>query len=197
MLHCCTYEPVRLPRNAMDPARRKAILKSVRFDAQDAEILSKEAKAVGLTFNALVSRLVTRFVEWDRFADRYGFIALPRQSFRTLVSQMDRRQLEEFGRATGHGNVAAITQFWFKRLDFDSFLSFLAISAKYAKIWHYELAQRGDQVVLTVLNDIGPSYAAVHREYFDQAIREILGVKPHIEQRGDAVVFTFLAPGSR
>lgn len=177
--------------------RGKTVLKSIRLNAEDAAILGQEAKAQGLTFNALVSRLVTRFLEWDRFADRYGYIALPTSSFRTLVGLLDDRQLEQFGKDSGSRNAAAIAQFWFKRLDLETFLRFLAISAKYGRIWHYEVARKGGHVVLTIHNDIGPTYAAAHREYFDQAIRQILEVVPTVRQRGDSIVFTFPEPEVR
>lgn len=46
-------------------------------------------------------------------------------------------------------------------------------------------------MVLTVHNDIDPSYSVVHRQYFDQAIRGIVGTAPKIEQKGDVVVSRF------
>ncbi len=181
----------------MVDAPRKTVLRSVRFSPTEEEILSQEAKANGVTFNALISKLVARYVEWDRFADKYGYVALPRQSFRYLTSLLSEAQLEDFGKETGHRNAGAITQFWFQRLNLETFLSFLSLSAKYCRIWQYEIGRQGTNLVLTVHSDIGPAYAAVHRQYFDQAIRGILGVVPKVEQKGDSVVFVFPEPSLR
>jgi hypothetical protein len=180
----------------MDPDGRKTVLKTIRLSHAEEEILRREAKAKGVTFNALVSTLITRFIEWDRFADKYGFIALPRQSFRYLTSLLHEEQLEKFGRETGLRNASAIAHFWFKRLGVETFLNFLSVSAKYCGIWHYEIDRQGPNFVLTVHSDIDPAYAVVHRHYFDQAIRGIVGTVPKVEQKGDAVVFTFAAPTS-
>ena len=172
----------------------KPVLKSIRFSKSDEELLRKDAESKGITFNALVSSIITRYIEWDRLAERYGFIALPRQSFRYLVSLLDETQLEKFGKETGFRNAPGITLFWFKRLDAQTFLKFIAISAKYCRIWEYEVGRQGSNLLLTVHNDIDPAYSVVHREYFDQAIRNIVGAVPKIEVKGNAVVFTFSSP---
>ncbi len=176
---------------------RKTVLKSVRMSEADEAILQKDAESKGITFNALVSSLIARYIEWDRLADRYGFVALPRHSFRYLISLLDQEQLERFGRETGMSNASAITSFWFKSLDFATFQKFLAVYSKYTRIWDYEVGRQGSNVVLTVHNDISPAYSLVHRAYFDQAIRNIVGTVPKIEEKGNAVVFTFPEPPLR
>ena len=173
---------------------RKTVLKTIRFSESEVAALSRDARANGVTFNALVSAMVARYLEWDRFADKYGFVALPRQSLRYLSSLLSEEQLEKFGKETGSKNAAAIAQFWFNRLGVEAFLTFLSLSAKYCRIWQYEIGRVGSSWVLTIHNDIDPGYSAVHRQYFDQAIRGIVGVVPKIEQRGNAVVFTFPDP---
>ena len=181
----------------MSGNERKTVLKSIRMTEAEEEILRKDAESKGVTFNALVSSLITRYIEWDRLAERYGFVALPRQSLRYLVSLLDKEQLEKFGKETGSSNASGIAMFWFKRLDTQTFQNFLSISAKYCKIWDYELGRHGPNLVLTVHNDIDPAYSLVHRHYFDQAIRSIVGAVPKIEDKGNAVVFTFSEPPSR
>jgi len=181
----------------MSGNERKTVLKSIRMTEAEEEILRKDAESKGVTFNALVSSLITRYIEWDRLAERYGFVALPRQSLRYLVSLLDKEQLEKFGKETGSSNASGIAMFWFKRLDTQTFQNFLSISAKYCKIWDYELGRHGLNFVLTVHNDIDPAYSLVHRHYFDQAIRSIVGAVPKIEDKGNAVVFTFSEPPSR
>jgi hypothetical protein len=181
----------------MSTTERKTVLKSIRISKTEEEILRKDAESKGITFNALVSTLITRYIEWDRLAERYGFIALPRQSFRYLISLLDEKQLEKFGKETGLRNAPAITLFWFKRLDRQTFLNFISISAKYCKIWDYEVGRQGTDFLLTVHNDIDPAYSVVHRHYFDQAIRSIVGAVPKVEDKGNAVVFTFSEPASQ
>lgn len=178
----------------MARGERKTVLKTIRLSPEEEELLTAEARSRGVTFNALVSSVLTRYLEWDRFAEKYGFVALPRQSYRFLTSLLSEQELAEFGRETGAQNASAIAHFWYKQLGVNAFLAFLAISAKYCGIWHYDLARRGSTFVLTVHNDIAPKYNAVHRQYFDQAIRGILGVVPKVEQKGNAVVFTFPEP---
>ena len=181
----------------MAPDTRKTVLKTIRFSQADADALDRDAKSRGITFNALVSATATRYLEWDRYADKYGFVALPQQSLRYLTSLLNEDQLGKFGSETGAKNAPAIAHFWFNRLGVESFLNFLAVSAKYCRIWQYEIGRHGPHFVLTVHNDIDPSYAAVHRHYFDQAIRGIVGVAPKIEQWGNATVFTFSDPALR
>src|SRR5574340_1849038 len=150
---------------------RKTVLKSIRMTEAEEAILRKDAESKGITFNALVSSLIARYIEWDRLADRYGFVTLPRQSYRYLISLLDAEQLEKFGRETGRSNASGITQFWFKGLDAQTFLRFLSVYSKYTRIWDFELGRQGANFVLTVHNDIDPTYSVVHRHYFDQAIR--------------------------
>ena len=176
--------------------RRKTVLRSIRFTAKEAEILSKEAESKGISFNALVSGLITHYIEWDRFAERYGFVALGKQSFRNLISSMTEEQLEKWGKETGSKHATDMALFWFKRLDLQAFLSLLAVCAKYMNLWHYEVEQQGRNYVVTVHNDIGPALSASHRIYFDQVVRSMVGVTPKVEVRGNSVVITFTDPGA-
>jgi len=181
----------------MSGETRKTVLKSIRLTEAEEDTLRKDAESKGITFTALISSLVTRYLEWDRLAERYGFVSLPRQSFRYLISLLDDGQLEKFGKETGLVNAPAIASFWFKSHDTQAFLKFLSVSSRYTRIWDFEFGRKGSIYTLTVHNDIDPRYSLVHRQYFDQAIRSIVGVTPKIEEKGNAVVFTFSESPSR
>ena len=52
------------------------VLKTFRIPKHLYSVLELEAKARGLSPNALVSMIFTKFANWDRYSTRFGYVSI-------------------------------------------------------------------------------------------------------------------------
>jgi len=157
-------------------------------------LLEQEAKRKGVSVNALLANLITKYSEWDRFAERFGIVSLGRQGFRSIFDLMTQEQLVAHGKQVGQESAPDFVRFWFGRLDLGTFLSFLKLFSKYSGVFQYEVETQGRSHAITFHHELGPRYNVVLANYLDQAIRKIVGAAPKIEVGNNSLVVSFEEP---
>ena len=175
-------------------SRKKTLIRSIRLSSEHDRVLEEEAKRKGLSVNSLLTTIITRYVEWDRFAERFGVVSVSRQGFKSMFDIFSDEMLLAHGRDVGARSATEITRFWFGKLNLETFLSFIALQSRYAGIYHYELSIKGRTYTVTFHHELGPRYNVVLANYFDQAIRNIVGVSPKIEKGINTIVVSFEEP---
>ena len=175
-------------------AGKKTVLRSIRMSQENADLMEQEARRKGLSFNALISTLIAKYVEWDRYADRFGFIMMTHEGHKNMLDSMDDERLVEHATRMGTRIPMEMTLFWFKKLNLQTFFSFIALHSKYTRAYHYEIESEGRTHIITFHHDLGPKYTTFLRHYFDQAIRNIVGVAPKVEVRQTSLIMSFREP---
>jgi hypothetical protein len=173
---------------------KKTVLRTIRLSAEHDRILEEDARKKGLSVNSLLTTLITKYAEWDRFAERFGYVSVGRQGFRRMFDLLSDEALVAHGRDVGGRNAPEITRFWFGKLNLETFFSFLAVHSKYAGIYHYELSSNSRNHTITLHHELGPRYSVVLANYFDQAIRNIVGVAPKISTGDNSCTLSFDEP---
>lgn len=172
---------------------RKTALRSFRISQEADEILQKEASARGLSVNALVSQIFRKFAEWDRYAERYGFVSVQRDGFQALHEALDDDKLLKTAREIGSRNPREAALFWFKKVDLEAFLAWLSLHCRYGKIAEYEMEKNGRWYSITLHHALGERYSQFLGAWCDQALRTIGHVTPKFEATKNSVVLTFEA----
>jgi hypothetical protein len=173
---------------------KKTVLRSIRLSGDHDEVLDEEAKRKGVSVNFLLTSIITKYVEWDRFAERFGFVYVTRQGFRSLFDLLSDETLVVHGKEVGSKNAPDITRFWFGKLNLETFFSFLALFSKYGAAFHYERQSSGRTHTVTFHHELGPRYNVVLVNYIDQAIRNIVGVAPRFETGNNSFIAIFEEP---
>jgi hypothetical protein len=158
------------------------------------KVLEEDAKKKGLSVNSLLTSLIAKYAEWDRYAERFGYVSVGRQGFKNLFDLLTDEDLVIHGKEAGGKNAPDIVRFWFGKLDLGSFLSFLALHSRYSGLYHYEHSSQGRTHVITFHHELGPRYGVVLTNYFDQAIRQIVGVNPKVESGENSFIISFDDP---
>jgi len=89
-----------------------------------AEELRNEAEYVNVSLNVLVNHIFRRYVEWDRDADKLGFIPITKELFRSLMEKLSDSQVEQIAAASVK-NIADIVIYMQKKFDLHAFLQWL------------------------------------------------------------------------
>ena len=172
----------------------KTILRSVRFNEDLDRLLKADAKKRGISVNALIAEIFTKYAEWDRFAQRFPMVSISRQGFKNLIDLLSADELKEHAEEAGSRNAPEIALFWFKTLNLDSFLRLVHIISKYGNSFEYEHSSDQAMHTIAIHHEIGQAYSDFLAHYFDAAIRKIIGVAPKLDKGKNLLTIRFSEP---
>ena len=176
------------------PGWKKTVLRSFRLPAELEEIIAKDAEAKGLSVNALVASILTKYSQWDRYADKFGLVTITRAGLRAMIEGLDEESAEKVARETGAQNPREMTLFWFKKHSLDTFLSYLNIMCRYGRVGEYEVEMDGRNCTILFHHGLGLNVSKYHGYFFTEAIREIVGVPVRTEAGRNTLVLRFQKP---
>ncbi len=176
------------------PTSKKTVLRSIRISAEMEELLRQDAEQRGISVNGLVTAILQKYREWDRYAEKFGFVAITRNGWRMLLEAIEDQRFALLGKEMGAQNPREMTLFWFKKLNTETFLAYLSLISRYAKTMTYELESDGSSYTISLQVDTGHRGAVFWGNFIDQAIRTIVSVVPKVEVGRNSVVASFIRP---
>jgi hypothetical protein len=171
--------------------RQRTTLRTIRVSSEAVESLDRMAAERGITFNALVNRMMRKFAEFDIFAEKLDFVTLPRETLRSILESADSKTLERIGHQIGERVPSEISFFFFKELGFPVFLKHLENMASYYKLGAVECARNNRHVVVAFHHDLGINWSLFLSGYLCQAAKNITGVEPTCEASPGLVSLRF------
>lgn len=138
--------------------------------------------------------ILGRYVEWDRYADKFGFVTITRDGFLAFLSAIDDEKLVEVAKKLGSTNPREMTLFWFKKLNIQTFLAYLSLYCKYGRIAEYEFENEGKDYIITIHHELGRKYSFFLTHFFTEAIKTIVGSDPKAETSKNSVALRFVLP---
>jgi len=133
--------------------------------------------------NQLVNRALNRWVEWDYYAERFGFASLPTSVLRRMMKYISEEEAAELARWLAQNVTKELVMFWFKEFSMTTLLKAVALlSSKYANQWDYEYVYDTEKHVhiLVLTHGMGRKWSIYWEMLFRTAF-EMLGVKTESE----------------
>ena len=172
----------------------KSVVRSIRITKDLDNLIRRDAEDKGLSVNALVSSILTKYAEWDRYADRFGFVTITRNGFRTYLEAIEDEKLTQIGGELGRRNPKEMTLFWFKRLNLETFLRYLSTYSRYGRIGEYELETRDGTHIISLHHDLGSKYSLLLAQFFKEALKTIANVSADVTVGENTLAIRFDSP---
>jgi hypothetical protein len=174
---------------------RKTTTRAFRIDETVDRRLREWAEREGVSVSFLANKALRRLVEWDMYADRFGFIAMPREALSRMVELLSEDEVRDLGRWAGEDVYRAFTTFMFKHLDLDTVLQIIPrLTSRYTKAFEYEEKRDGAQTVIVLKHGSGRKYSLFYEEVA-RALFADLGIRAiRTEPQENAVVLEFTNP---
>lgn len=150
--------------------RRKTIVRSVRITQEVDDRLQKDALATRANVGTLISTILTKYTEWDRYAQKFGYVSIPAQLFASLLDSVDDGKIVEIAGNSGVDLVKEMVQFWFRRVDRETFFEFMQLLTKYGGVAEYDFESNGKNHVATIHHHFGQKWS----DFFATMIKVIL-----------------------
>ena len=166
------------------------MLRGVRIPAQLNDILQKDADAQNRTVSALVVSILTKYGEWDRFTQKFGFVAIPRINYKRLIDALDEKS---YLAATEQApsTFLDMVRFWYKSVNPDTVSAFCERLSKYVGTTQCEIESDQGNYTITLHHDFGPKYSNHLRRVYEAGVRAALGIEPKIETTDNSVFIKF------
>ena len=113
---------------------RKTTTRAFRIDDTVDRQLRELAEREGVTVSFLANKALRRLVEWDMYADRFGFTAMPKEALSRMIGLLSEDEVRELGRWAGEDVYRAFTTFMFKHLDLETVLQVIPkLASRYTR----------------------------------------------------------------
>jgi len=180
----------------MSVKKRKTILRTIRLSENINDLLERDAQEQNISANALISKIMTRYVEWDRIIEKTSGVTISSLLFRALLNEISDQKLEEIAKDFGVKVVKDLAIMAFGKEDLDTVLKTLLLIGKYSTGVRASApvsveSKVDGRYVLTLHHDWGPKGSVLFTSLFDYLIRNELGRQPTINVTDDAVTVSF------
>ena len=145
--------------------------------------------------NALISSILTKYAEWDRYADRFGFVAVPRDGYRAIIDAVDEEKIIEIAEVFGPAKAREMALLWFKRVNLESYLRYLSIQMRYGRLADFEMQAGAEEDTISLHHDLGANFSLLLSRGIEQVFESIPNISPRLSVEENALAI-HLPPGT-
>jgi hypothetical protein len=113
---------------------KKTVLRTFRLTQELDSVVQEEAQARGVSVNTLINQIMKKFSEWDRHIEKFGFVSVSCEVFRTIAAEVEDAKLETIIGTLGSRVPEALTLYCFKKVSLDAALRMISLSLSLWKV---------------------------------------------------------------
>jgi hypothetical protein len=183
---------------AMTGKRKKTVLRTIRLSDEIDHLLEQDAQKQNISTNALVGKIMTRYVEWDRIIEKLDFVSFPNSFFVALINEVSDEKIQEIASQEAIRQINNQTMWDFGKTDFDTLLKTILLVGKYGISSDISVETWGEgNYVITLHHRWGKKGVVYLKSFFDSFIRSELGVQPRIDIADNVMAVSFQKPVKR
>ena len=172
---------------------KKSVVRSVRITKELDDILRQDAQGAGITMNAMISSILGKYSEWDRYAEQFGFVTITGDGFRVLLEAIEKEKLTEIAEDIAPSLSREVALHFFKRVDFETFFQFLLALFRYGHLGEYQVETTAEGDTLTVHHDLGPNWSLLLSRSIKQSFKAISNISPQVSIEENTFMLAFPA----
>lgn len=172
----------------------KTVLRTIGITQEVDTLLRSDASARGLSVNTLVSQILSKYSECDRYAEKFVFITIAAATFRSILEAVDDEKLAKTAAKLGAELPKAVALFWFKKVSLQTFLDTIALFAKYSNLQVHETKIDEKECTIVFRHALGQKWSTFFRHFISHAVQNALGVFPHSEVSENSIMIGFRLP---
>jgi hypothetical protein len=170
---------------------KKTAVLTVRLSKELYDVLLGDAERNGITASSLVNRIVKKYVEWDRHAEKFRLVTIPAENFRFLIEHLDDKTLTESVETVTSDQLEALMLFWFKKISLHTVLETVNVLGRYGGLFEHEVEDRDGSHVITLTHGLGKKWSTYIGALISRFIKKELNAIPEIICTDDTAVITF------
>jgi hypothetical protein len=162
-------------------AEKKTLLRTIRITHELEDLLQRDAKLKRISVNALISSIMTKYAEWDRFRERFDAIIITPRGFSAILESVDDEKVETIARELGSALAREFILLVSKKINLETYLSHLSLLCKYGGFAHFEVENEDRDYILTLLHTMGQKWSTYLTSFIDENMKTDLNIVPRFE----------------
>lgn len=187
----CLYCNTKYYNSRIMPRKEKTLIRSVRISKALDTLLRKDAKTKRITVNALMSSIMTKYAEWDRYNERFGVISIKRDAFRSILGMIEDDKIIRVSKEIGTQIPKQFILFWFKKTNLETYLEYMSLVCRYAEFAQYEVDTDGTNYTMTLLHDLDEKWSLFLKNWIEQGMKTTIGIIPLFDVSKNSVIVRF------
>ncbi len=171
--------------------RDRTTIRSLRVWSQLDAILREDAKQRGISVNALVNTILRKYVEWDRYVEKYPFSFLPREWLKEILAVVAETDLIRIGQDLGGTLPKDLLAVWFPKVGLDTLVEYAERLSRYAGNGQSEMRIDGNDFTWVYYHDLGQKWSEYQASFRREELRTTLGIAPDVETTKSSVITRF------
>jgi hypothetical protein len=168
---------------------KKTVLRTIRLTKELDELLQKDANSKRISAGALISTILTKYSQWDRYTEKFDMITFRQETLKVILEATDDEALVRKAREIGAKIPKEFLMFWFKKTDLESYLQYLELLCNYGGFARYECEYDGHTYVITLLHNIGEKWSLFLKYVMEEGIMSTISKLPRFEvNKGSLVI---------
>ncbi len=173
---------------------RKTVTRTIRIPAHLDNVIHKDSNEKRSTANALISSILAKYAEWDRYTESFGFISIPRSGLKLIIQSLDDETIRQIAGQIGSNQSKEFIMYFFKEINLDSFVSAISLFSKYAGFGSYEIESNGRDHTVVLHHELGRKWSNYVAYLTSKSLRSTLGISPRFQITENSVIFEFFVP---
>ena len=175
----------------MSQRNKKTVIKTIRISKQINDFLDKDAVSKRISVNALISIIMTKYVEWDRYVERFGGITINPRVLRDILLNIDDERLISMAKKSGSQFPKEFVLFRYKKANLETYVESLMLICKYKGYAQYEIETDGTNYTITLVHDLGEKWSKFLRYVIEEGMKSTVGIVPKFDITQGSLMVTF------
>jgi hypothetical protein len=173
----------------------KTTTRTIRISRQLDRILEKDAANKRVSVNSLITSIIIKYSEWDRYVESLRFVSMPPDGLRLIIGSLDDEKIKEIGHQVGSRHFQEYMMLWFKKISIDSFFDGLTIFLRYSGMAKYDMdTPDGRDYVITLHHDLGKKWSIFIQTILEDGMKRTLNIIPKVDITESSITLQFHNP---
>lgn len=139
--------------------KRSTVVRTLRVPTELVASLEAEAEKDGTTLNSISTLSLTKHVKWDRSAEKFGVVGVPRSLLVALLNSIDDGRLLQLSRASLPGILRDMSVFWAHGKSNENLLEILELWGEQGLVYNIKVTRRDEGYSVVIRHDMGRKFS--------------------------------------
>jgi Holliday junction resolvasome RuvABC DNA-binding subunit len=164
-------------------ANRNTVVRAIRLDSSLDKMASEAAREKGLSFNLLVNQLLTKYCEYERVAEKLGFVELQSITLKNMLNLISNEESEMLGSTSGFSgqNARQLISMITGKSDLEAFLETLRLMERNTRAFTADISHKNEEYQIIMSHNLGMKWSYFLKGMISSTLEDAYHEEPSFE----------------
>lgn len=175
----------------MSAKEKKTVLRTIRLSKELDDALQKDAKENDTSVNTIINKALTKYVQWDRLASKFGFVTLSAEAFKDILEQCSEDKIISIATKLGQSAPMRLSMLWFKKTSLETAVKSLDLFSKYTGLGKAEFEIKSGRGIITIHHNLGIKWSVYLKHMLCAYVNTALKVEAECNMAENSIAIIF------